>query len=243
MKCTVCGRKTHYASSCYAKKRIDGSIIEIEDIEESDSSSSSDEEEETCDRCGRISHTSDVCYAKKTIDGDTIDDEEEEEVESRGVYTLELGNGKYYVGKSENVDSRIGSHEHGAGAAWTKLHGVVGEIATITPHMDDLESWERCETLAMGLKYGIENVRGHLWTRINLPYDEIQSFEAQVCERMDFCRKCGRGNHMVAVCRSNTKAKWMSEKKPPPKKRKIVEKKSPPKKRTWYKKSEKYESF
>ena len=204
MKCTRCGRKTHYASSCYATKHIDGSII-CEEEEESD------DEVEVCDRYGGDY----VCNATINMDGEFIDSEDEEESsdeeeDNRGVYSLELNNGKYYVGKSEDMEPRIGKHENGHGSAWTKLHGVIGEIPTITPHMEDLESWERCETIAMGLKYGIENVRGHLWTRVTLPRSDIISFETQVCERMDFCRKCGRGCHMIGSCRSSTKAKWMT---------------------------------
>lgn len=215
MLCTRCGRKTHNASSCYATKHVKGYIIskkdeEKEQEEEYSSDSSSDDDE-------YIVADSRGCY--HGFYGEFEDNFEEEEIEeSRGVYCLKLNNGKYYIGKSEDVDSRIGNHEKGRGSAWTKLHGVIKEIPTITPHMDDLESWERCETIEMALKYGIENVRGHLWTRITLPHTEIVSFETQACERMDLCRKCGREGHMIGSCRARGRASWMT---PPP-----IEKKS-----------------
>ena len=230
MLCTRCGRKTHYASSCYAGKHIKGYSIskkeetEEEEDEEEDEEDSSDEEGyHVADEEG---YHFDSTMGYNGFGGGFNDHSYDEEIEEgRGVYCLELNNGKYYIGKSEDIDSRIGNHEKGRGSAWTKLHGVVKEIPTITPHMDDLESWERCETIEMALRYGIENVRGHIWTRITLHRTEIVSFEAQACERMDLCRKCGRDGHMIMSCRAKGRASWMT---PVVKKRKIENVKDEP---------------
>ena len=261
MLCTRCGRKTHYASSCYAGKHIKGYSIskkeEKEEEEEEEEDSSDEEEYHVADEDGRGVYCFTTGYngAGGGFNGHSYDEEIEDgrgvyclttdyngagggfndhsydeeyhvaDEEGRGVYCLELNNGKYYIGKSEDIDSRIGNHEKGRGSAWTKLHGVVKEIPTITPHMDDLESWERCETIEMALRYGIENVRGHIWTRITLHRTEIVSFEAQACERMDLCRKCGRGGHMIMSCRAKGRASWMT---PVVKKRKIENVKDEP---------------
>ena len=191
----------------------------------------SEDEEEFCTRCGRDGHDNSSCYAKKNIDGGVIEEDEDEEVieededeevieedededeedDCPGVYVLKLNNGKYYVGKSEtSVKNRLKHHFSGNGSEWTKLHGIIGKIDTSTVPMDDIESWERAETLHVALKYGIENVRGHQFTRIVLRDSDINDFEKQVCERKDLCRRCGRNGHMISRCVSHTRTNWMS---------------------------------
>ena len=63
--CERCGRPGHYASTCYAKKDINGNII-------IDESSEEESEDDTCFRCGRPGHYASTCYAKKDINGNII---------------------------------------------------------------------------------------------------------------------------------------------------------------------------
>ena len=150
-----------------------------------------------CERCGRNSHVADGCYAKRDINNEIIQDDPE-----RGVYVLELSGGNFYVGKSEDIESRISQHEKGSGAAWAKIHPIIGRVDTITQKMDDLESWERAETLELAHKYGIEKVRGHMWTQNILTEQKKNEFIGQIRERRDLCRKCGSPDHMISSCRS-----------------------------------------
>lgn len=182
--CDICGRYSHQSDDCYAKRDIDGNIIE--------------DEEDVCERCGRDSHQAEDCYAKKDIDGNTIEDDPEPIM---GVYVLKLSGGNYYVGKSGDVEKRVGSHMSGKGSAWTKKHEIVEECEPMTQPMDDLDSWERAETLDMAKQYGIEKVRGYKWTRVVLPLNEEKDFVINIRERNDLCRKCGSSNHMIARCR------------------------------------------
>jgi predicted GIY-YIG superfamily endonuclease len=46
------------------------------------------------------------------------------------VYALKLAGGKYYIGKSDNIEQRIKSHFSGAGSAWTREHAPVKVIET-----------------------------------------------------------------------------------------------------------------
>ena len=154
-----------------------------------------------CERCGRNSHDVDRCYAKTNINNEIIQDDPE-----RGVYVLELSGGNFYVGKSENIESRISQHEKDSGASWTKVHPIIGRVDTITQQMDDLESWERAETLELAHKYGIEKVRGHTWTQKILTEQKKNEFISQIRERKDLCRKCGSPDHMISSCRSKEKA-------------------------------------
>ena len=150
-----------------------------------------------CERCGRNSHVANGCYAKRDINNEIIQDDPE-----RGVYVLELSGGNFYVGKSEDIESRISQHEKDSGASWTKAHPIIGRVDTITQKMDDLESWERAETLELAHKYGIEKVRGHMWTQNILTEQKKNEFIGQIRERRDLCRKCGSPDHMISSCRS-----------------------------------------
>jgi predicted GIY-YIG superfamily endonuclease len=41
------------------------------------------------------------------------------------IYVLELRGGKYYVGKTSDVDHRFQQHKNGTGSVWTRLHPPV----------------------------------------------------------------------------------------------------------------------
>jgi len=72
------------------------------------------------------------------------------------VYILELENDKYYVGYTENFDSRMISHFGGNGSKWTKLHKPIAVIGVSRGGKND----EDIKTIDMMIKYGYQNVRG-----------------------------------------------------------------------------------
>ena len=72
------------------------------------------------------------------------------------VYILELENDKYYVGYTENFDSRMISHFGGNGSKWTKLHKPIAVIGVSRGGKND----EDKKTIDMMIKYGYQNVRG-----------------------------------------------------------------------------------
>ena len=192
--CERCGRDSHDSESCYASRTIDGEII-------SDESESDDEY--GCERCGRDSHDAESCYASRNIDGEIISDESDDEPEEKsGVYVLELRGGNFYVGKSDDVEVRIAQHEDGKGSAWTKLYSVVRAKDPIIPRMEDLDSWERAETIELARAHGIEKVRGHVWTTVNLTVNMKKEFVGHIRDRYDLCRRCGSSDHMITRCRS-----------------------------------------
>ena len=83
------------------------------------------------------------------------------------VYTLELEDGKYYVGKTTNMQQRLNTHLVKQGAGWTQLYKIVRVLEIV---LDDLSnhSIENEKTLEVMMKYGWENVRGGSWTSIEL---------------------------------------------------------------------------
>jgi hypothetical protein len=82
-------------------------------------------------------------------------------------------------------------------------------VAPLTQPDDDTEAWERAETLARMHRAGISKVRGWMFTAPELTEPQRETAFAQVCERFDLCRKCGRGGHFAAACRCQSRA-WFA---------------------------------
>ena len=122
------------------------------------------------------------------------------------VYVLRLNNGKYYVGESDDVPRRVWIHENGSGSAWTKKYNMIEQIEPITklqPFFSEL-----LETLEMMNLYGIDNVRGSMFTNpfILSPYEKVVAAQLY-CELKGYCRKCGYSGHYISSCNSKTTLK------------------------------------
>lgn len=133
---------------------------------------------------------------------------------SAGVYTLQLNTGKYYVGKSENIEERIAQHiaQTDKCAKFIKdNNGVKTQIELLTSVIEDLNLWEQQETLAQMLDKGFNNVRGWEFTNSNpLTYEECVSIKTLLFGSGDLCRKCGNPGHFAQDCKSQ-KASWFIE--------------------------------
>jgi len=130
-----------------------------------------------------------------------------------GVYVLQLHNGGYYVGKSDNIDARVRHHTSGAGSAWCRHKGgLVGEIPTVfSGSLEDISSWEMNETVTQMLLHGYENVRGWEFTSCTaLTSGELDTIKNVIMGQTNNCRKCGNEGHFAHACNSsNVKAKWL----------------------------------
>lgn len=125
---------------------------------------------------------------------------EAKEYSGPGVYVLQKEDGSFYVGKSLNVAERLKQHANGTGASCA--HGSVRRVPTTTsPIVDDLEAWERAETLTRMRHFGISRVRGWMYTTPKLSDSQREHAFQQVCEKHDLCRKCGNAGHFAAKCK------------------------------------------
>lgn len=174
------------------------------------------------------------CFARTSIRGDVLDsgsDSEEgdsdgdsggyyedvdfPEVRSDvgyqrpGVYVARTTSGMYYVGKSLNVEERIREHAQGMGAACLAGRPLLAIIDPMTTGCDDdLESWERNETLYRMRAHGIDNVRGWMFTNRVLTDANRRDAFNQICEKFDLCRRCGRDTHFADRCFARTRDGW-----------------------------------
>lgn len=81
------------------------------------------------------------------------------------IYVLKLKNGKYYIGKTQNIEKRINDHFSGNGSAWTKRFKPV----SLVEKFDVKSKYDEDNTTKTYMqKYGIKNVRGGSYTTIVL---------------------------------------------------------------------------
>jgi predicted GIY-YIG superfamily endonuclease len=113
------------------------------------------------------------------------------------IYVLLLQEGKYYVGKSQNIKKRIQEHSSGLGSEWTKLYKpikVIEIIKNVSPFEEDKKTKEYMA------KYGIENVRGGTYTSIEFEEGVEEFIQKEIWSATDKCTLCGRSGHFVKDC-------------------------------------------
>ena len=123
------------------------------------------------------------------------------------IYVLKLEGEKYYVGKTNHTFQRFNQHATGSGAKWTKKFPVV-DLHAFHPNMKDSD--ENKLTIQMMQNYGVKNVRGGSWTKVDMTDREIQALENKVSLRKKtrnyrkksgmFCTRCGRTSHNFESC-------------------------------------------
>lgn len=139
------------------------------------------------------------------------------------IYILRLSTGKYYIGKTKNVDKRWEEHITGNGSGWTKKYKPLSLIKSVvsTSHFDE----DRYVKEYME-KYGIENVRGGTYSNMVLDANCIAVLEKEIRHSNNLCVRCGRGTHFVKDCYATTNSDGKAIKKDvkPPKAYKEVAK-------------------
>ena len=133
-------------------------------------------------------------------------------VEYAGVYVLKLTGLPYthYVGTSRTVLARIEQHRRGVGAGCTTAATQIESLPLLTKgSIDDLDSWERTETLALMYTIGIDKVRGwHYTDKVHSDEDRRHIYR-NICSYNMLCHRCGFGSHMVTKCYARRCSYWM----------------------------------
>ena len=130
------------------------------------------------------------------------------------IYVLKLRGKKYYVGKTTNPTYRLDDHFSEGGSAWTKKYKPIS-IHALQPDRPDTD--EQIVTQDYMQKYGIDNVRGGPWCKINLSEPEKQMITQMIQGSSDSCYNCGSTDHFANQCtRNKTSYKKTTYKKPKP---------------------------
>ena len=126
------------------------------------------------------------------------------------IYILRLSTGKYYIGKTKNVDKRWEEHISGNGSGWTKKYKPLSLIKSVvsTSHFDE----DRYVKEYME-KYGIENVRGGTYSNMVLDANCIAVLEKEIRHSNNLCVRCGRDTHFVKDCYATTNSDGKAIKK------------------------------
>lgn len=94
------------------------------------------------------------------------------------VYVLQLQDGKFYVGTTDNIYTRLMDHltMSASSALWVKHHGPVQRVVEVCRNAG--KSDELYKTLQYMSMFGWHNVRGSSYCKIQMfsPPDALQSF-------------------------------------------------------------------
>tara|TARA_B110000208_G_scaffold107557_1_gene133427 strand:- start:1579 stop:2052 length:474 start_codon:yes stop_codon:yes gene_type:complete len=113
------------------------------------------------------------------------------------IYILLLEQKKYYIGKTYNPNVRINNHFNNIGAEWTRLYKPLARVKLIEDCDDEDEDKY---TIQYMKKYGIENVRGGTFCRINLCKEEKYVLDRMIKSSNNECYNCGEISHFINQC-------------------------------------------
>ena len=133
------------------------------------------------------------------------------------IYVLKLERGKYYVGITRKNVKRVWQHIDGKGAAWTKKYPPLKTKPVLSFNEGLRVSDEDRITLETMKRYGVKNVRGGSWCKVNMSSREVSNLEKKIStlgkrkrtrgkNRVKKCSRCGRTNHTKQNCYARTHA-------------------------------------
>jgi hypothetical protein len=114
------------------------------------------------------------------------------------IYVLKCTKDKYYVGKTNDIKSRLELHSIGKGSVWTSRYKPI-EVIKIIEDCDDYD--EDKYTLIYMNKYGIDNVRGGSFSSLVLSKEEQLVLTKMINSSKDVCFNCGDGDHYIMECK------------------------------------------
>jgi hypothetical protein len=117
------------------------------------------------------------------------------------IYILRLESGKYYIGKTNNLQQRKKEHLNGTASAWTRKYKPIS-VEKIIPNASSFDE-DKYTKIYMN-KYGIHNVRGGSYVQINLDENQKKTLTREIRGATDKCIQCGRTGHFIKNCYAKT---------------------------------------
>lgn len=113
------------------------------------------------------------------------------------IYILKLESNKYYVGKTNNPKFRVDAHFDGDGSEWTKKY----KPKCVMDIINDCDNYDEDKyTIQMMAKYGIINVRGGSFVKMQLDKSDIKTILKMINGVGDRCFYCGNMDHFIKQC-------------------------------------------
>jgi putative DNA primase/helicase len=118
------------------------------------------------------------------------------------IYGLSLIEGKYYIGKTEDLDRRFHEHTEGTATIWTKIYPPISKPIVLKYEADIFD--ENLFFKKYVLQYGLENVRGDIYCQIILSPQDIKHLNKELDSANNSCYSCHQLGHFVSRCPFNS---------------------------------------
>ena len=121
------------------------------------------------------------------------------------IYILQLTCGKYFVGKSRDVEHTYAYYECGFGPKWIQTYNPVRILEThpVKSGTDVLDT-----TLALMKKHGLDSVRHYGCAEMRIPDYEEQAIRFLMHAPPDACVKCHATGHKAGECTQPENTSW-----------------------------------
>jgi len=117
------------------------------------------------------------------------------------IYILELERGKYYVGRSEHTKNRLNDHFLGRGSVFTRKYKPKKLLQTFS-NCDEFD--EDKYVFKLMDVYGIENVRGGVFSSLTISDNDRSYIEKRILGASDRCYYCRSPDHFIRECPERT---------------------------------------
>lgn len=122
------------------------------------------------------------------------------------IYALELQNGKYYIGRTSDLERRLDEHQHSNySCAWVKEYPMVRVIEAYS----NCDAFDEDKLVKVYMyRYGIRNVRGGAYTQVQLHEYQYRALKNELYSASGQCFRCGQAGHYLSNCQNNYNAEY-----------------------------------